>query len=250
MRTCIATGETGAPERMIRFVVGPRGRRRARPGAAAAGARACGCRPNGRRSSGPWPRTCSPGRREAAVQAGGRSAGAGRAAAAGAGAGRSQPGAPGRPGGRRLREGRADDRPAPGRAAGRGRRGRRRRAGQAAGRRGLPIARLGDAAALGGIFGREQAVYVAVARDDAGGEFIERIEVGAARWRGYRLNSDRLTGRSGPRTTRRYDGTERSRPSRPSRSPSRPRRARARRRRRERRDAGAPEVQRMDARAR
>ena len=55
---------------------------------------------------------------------------------------------------------------------------------------GLPIARLGDAAALGGIFGREQAVYVAVARDDAGGAFIERIEAGAARWRGYRLNSD------------------------------------------------------------
>lgn len=54
---------------------------------------------------------------------------------------------------------------------------------------GLPIARLGDAAALGGLFGREQAVYVAVARDDAGGEFIERIAVGAARWRGYRLNS-------------------------------------------------------------
>lgn len=54
---------------------------------------------------------------------------------------------------------------------------------------GLPIARLGDATALGGIFGREQAVYVAVARDNAGGEFIERIEVGAARWRGYRSNS-------------------------------------------------------------
>ena len=54
---------------------------------------------------------------------------------------------------------------------------------------GLPIARLGDAAALGGIFGREQAVYVAVARDDAGGAFIERIEAGAARWRGYRMNS-------------------------------------------------------------
>jgi predicted RNA-binding protein YlxR (DUF448 family) len=54
---------------------------------------------------------------------------------------------------------------------------------------GLPIARLGDAAALGGIFGREQAVYVAVARDDAGGAFIERIDAGAARWRGYRLNS-------------------------------------------------------------
>ena len=54
---------------------------------------------------------------------------------------------------------------------------------------GLPIARLGDATALGGIFGREQAVYVAVARDDAGGAFIQRIETGAARWRGYRTNS-------------------------------------------------------------
>jgi len=54
---------------------------------------------------------------------------------------------------------------------------------------GAAIARLGDAAALGGIFGREQTVYAAVARDNAGGEFIERIEVGAARWRGYRLNS-------------------------------------------------------------
>ena len=54
---------------------------------------------------------------------------------------------------------------------------------------GLPIVRLGDAAALGGIFGRDQAVYVAVARDDAGGAFVERIEAGAARWRGYRLNS-------------------------------------------------------------
>lgn len=53
---------------------------------------------------------------------------------------------------------------------------------------GLPIVRLGDAAALGGIFGREQAVYVAVARDDAGGAFVERIKVGAARWRGFRLN--------------------------------------------------------------
>jgi hypothetical protein len=49
---------------------------------------------------------------------------------------------------------------------------------------------LGDAVALGGIFGRDQAVYAAVARDDAGGEFIERIEVGAARWRGYRSNSN------------------------------------------------------------
>jgi predicted RNA-binding protein YlxR (DUF448 family) len=54
---------------------------------------------------------------------------------------------------------------------------------------GLPIVRLGDSTMLGGLFGREQAVYVAVARDDAGGEFIQRIAVGAARWRGFRLNS-------------------------------------------------------------
>jgi len=53
---------------------------------------------------------------------------------------------------------------------------------------GLPLEKLGDAAALGGIFGREQAVYVAVARDDAGGAFIERISAGASRWRGFRLN--------------------------------------------------------------
>ena len=54
---------------------------------------------------------------------------------------------------------------------------------------GLPLVRLGDATSLGEHLGREQAVYVAVARDDAGGEFIQRIAVGAARWRGYRLNS-------------------------------------------------------------
>lgn len=54
---------------------------------------------------------------------------------------------------------------------------------------GLPIARLGNAAGLGGVFGREQTVYAAVARDDAGGEFIRRIEVGAARWRLYRPHS-------------------------------------------------------------
>lgn len=53
---------------------------------------------------------------------------------------------------------------------------------------GLPIARLGDERALGGVFGREQAVYAAVARDDASGRFIERIAGDAARWRGYRLN--------------------------------------------------------------
>lgn len=54
---------------------------------------------------------------------------------------------------------------------------------------GLPIARLGDAEMLGGVFARDQAVYVAVARDDASGQFIERLAGGAARWRGYRLNS-------------------------------------------------------------
>lgn len=54
---------------------------------------------------------------------------------------------------------------------------------------GLPLVRLGSAEILGGVFGRDQAVYVAVARDDASGEFIQRIAGGAARWRGYRLNS-------------------------------------------------------------
>ena len=53
---------------------------------------------------------------------------------------------------------------------------------------GLPIERLGDAAILGGVFGRDQAVYVAVARDDASGMFIQRIAGGAARWRRYRSN--------------------------------------------------------------
>ena len=55
---------------------------------------------------------------------------------------------------------------------------------------GLPLVRLGDAASLGGIFGRDEAVYVAVARDNAGGAFVERIETGAARWRGYRVNGE------------------------------------------------------------
>ena len=53
---------------------------------------------------------------------------------------------------------------------------------------GVTIERLGDAALLGGVFGREQAVYVAVARDDASGQFIHRIAGGAARWRRYRSN--------------------------------------------------------------
>jgi len=57
----------------------------------------------------------------------------------------------------------------------------------------LPLVRLGDAATLGGIFGRDHAVYAAVARDDAGGAFIARIEAGAARWRGYRSSNDHST---------------------------------------------------------
>ncbi|HEY6981368.1 RNA-binding protein [Reyranella sp.] len=54
---------------------------------------------------------------------------------------------------------------------------------------GLPIERLGDAPTLGRVFGREQAIYLAVARDDRSGQFIQRIAGGAARWRRYRLNS-------------------------------------------------------------
>jgi hypothetical protein len=53
---------------------------------------------------------------------------------------------------------------------------------------GLPVERLADAGTLGGVFGREQAVYVAVARDDRSGQFVQRIAGGAARWRRYRLN--------------------------------------------------------------
>jgi uncharacterized protein len=53
---------------------------------------------------------------------------------------------------------------------------------------GLPLERLGDSTSLGGVFGREQAVYVAVAHDDQSGQFIQRIAGGAARWRGYSLN--------------------------------------------------------------
>jgi predicted RNA-binding protein YlxR (DUF448 family) len=53
---------------------------------------------------------------------------------------------------------------------------------------GLPIERLGSVANLGGVFGREQAVYVAVARDHASGAFTQRIASGAARWRHYRSN--------------------------------------------------------------
>jgi predicted RNA-binding protein YlxR (DUF448 family) len=54
---------------------------------------------------------------------------------------------------------------------------------------GLPLVRLGTKEILGGVFGRDQAVYVAVARDDASGQFIQRIAGGAARWRAYRLGA-------------------------------------------------------------
>jgi predicted RNA-binding protein YlxR (DUF448 family) len=190
-RTCIATGETGAPDRMIRFVVGPEGDvvpdlARRLPG------------------RGLWVKV-----ERAAVE---------RAVAKNlfARAARNATGASVKPSADLadrvewllLERALADLRRA--RRAGRAVAGfvrveqmvGQRRAGllvvadEADGdglgklkATGLPIARLGDAAALGGIFGREQAVYVAVARDDAGGAFIERIKTGAARWCGYRLNS-------------------------------------------------------------
>jgi uncharacterized protein len=191
-RTCIATGETGAPERMIRFVVGPEGDvvpdlARRLPG------------------RGLWVKA----ERSAVERAVAKNLFA-RAARASV-----KPAADLAERVERLLLERALADLSRARRAGRAIAGfvkveqmvGQRRAGllvvadeadgdglgklKAASREnGLPIARLGNAAALGGIFGREQAVYVAVARDDAGGAFIERIEAGAARWRGYRSNSD------------------------------------------------------------
>ena len=191
LRTCIATGEEGAPERMIRFVVGPQGEvvpdlARRLPG------------------RGMWVRA----ERAAVEHAVAKNLFA-RSARGTAGAG-VKPAADLPERVERLLLERALSDLGRARRAGRAVAGfvkveqmiGRQRAGllivadQAQGdglgklqASGLPIARLGDATALGGIFGREQTVYAAVARDDAGGEFIERIEVGAARWRGYRLNS-------------------------------------------------------------
>jgi len=186
MRTCIVTGEETTPERMIRFVVGPEGEvvpdlARKLPG------------------RGLWVRA----ERSAVEQAVARKAFA-RAA-------RAAVSAPADLGERveRLLLGRALEDLSRARRAGRavagfvkveqligqGRAGLLIVAAEADGdgiakllATGLPLERLGDAASLGGVFGREQAVYVAVAHDDRSGQFIQRIAGGAARWRGYRLN--------------------------------------------------------------
>jgi uncharacterized protein len=186
VRTCIVTGEEGTPERMIRFVVGPEGEvvpdlARKLPG------------------RGLWVRA----ERAAVEQAVARKvfAKAARAAVSTPAdlADRVE----------RLLLGRVLEDLSRARRAGRavsgfvkveqmigrGRAGLLIVAAEAEGdgmaklaASGLPLERLGDAAALGGVFGREQAVYVAVAHDDRSGQFIQRIAGGAARWRGYRLN--------------------------------------------------------------
>ena len=186
VRTCIVTGEKGTPERMIRFVVGPEGEvvpdlARKLPG------------------RGLWVRA----ERAAVEQAVARKSFAKAARAAVS--------APADLGERieRLLLGRVLEDLSRARRAGRavagfvkveqligrGRAGLLVVAAEADGdgiaklsATGLPLERLGDAASLGGVFGREQAVYVAVAHDDRSGQFIQRIAGGAARWRGYRLN--------------------------------------------------------------
>jgi predicted RNA-binding protein YlxR (DUF448 family) len=186
IRTCIVTGETGAPERMIRFVVGPDGDvvpdlARRLPG------------------RGMWVMA----ERSAVEQAVAKKAFS-RAARAAVNA---APDLPQRL--ERLLLDRVLEDLSRARRAGRAVAGfvkveqmvGQRRAGllivasEADGdglaklqATGLPIERLGDVATLGGVFGREQAVYAAVARDDASGRFIQRIAGGAARWRRYRSN--------------------------------------------------------------
>jgi predicted RNA-binding protein YlxR (DUF448 family) len=186
LRTCIVTGETGAPERMIRFVVGPEGDvvpdlARRLPG------------------RGLWVRA----ERGSVEQAVVKKAFA-RAARAAVKAAADLPERV-----ETLLLGRVLEDLSRARRAGRAVAGfvrveqviGRHQAGllivasEAAGdglgkleATGLPIERLADAAALGGVFGRDQAVYVAVARDDASGQFIQRIAGGAARWRRYRSN--------------------------------------------------------------
>ena len=149
LRTCIVTGDEAAPERMIRFVVGPDGDvvpdlARRLPG------------------RGMWLRA------ERALEDLARARRAGRAVA---GFVKVEQMIGQRRAGLLIVAAEAD--------------------GDGLGKlqaSGLPIERLGDAAILGGVFGRDQAVYVAVARDDASGMFIQRIAGGAARWRRYRSN--------------------------------------------------------------
>ena len=186
LRTCIATGEEGAPERMIRFVVGPQGDvvpdlARRLPG------------------RGMWVRA----ERAAVERAVAKNLFA-KAARAGV-----RPAADLAERVERLLVERALSDLGRARRAGRAVAGfvkveqmiGKRRAGlalvasEADGdglakleATGVAIERLGDAALLGGVFGRDQAVYVAVARDDAAGHFIHRIASGAARWRRYRSN--------------------------------------------------------------
>ena len=186
VRTCIVTGQEGTPEQMVRFVVGPEGEvvpdlARKLPG------------------RGLWVRA----ERAAVEQAVARKAFA-RAA-------RAAVSAPADLGERveQLLLGRVLEDLSRARRAGRAVSGfvkvgemiERGRAGllivadEAEGdgvaklaASGLPLERLADAGSLGGVFGREQAVYVAVAHDDRSGQFIQRIAGGAARWRRFRRN--------------------------------------------------------------
>jgi uncharacterized protein len=187
LRTCIATGEQAAPERMIRFVVGPDGDvvpdlARCLPGRGmwVQASRAALERAVARKlfskaaraavkAADDLPERVERLLLERALADLGRARRAGRAVA----------------GFVKVEQ-----------MVGRGRAGLLVVASEAdgdglgkLGASGLPIARLGDATSLGRLFGREHTVYVAVARDDAGGTFIGRIEAGAARWCGYRQNS-------------------------------------------------------------
>jgi predicted RNA-binding protein YlxR (DUF448 family) len=187
LRTCIATGEQAAPERLIRFVVGPDGEvvpdlARRLPGRGlwvraerSALERAIARKLFARAARAPVKLPADLGDRverlllERALADLGRARRAGRAVAGFAKV--EQLIAAGRAGLLVVAEDGEGD-------------GVRKLAAS-----GLPIVRLGDAAALGGIFGRERTIYAAVVRDDAAGEFIQRVAVGAARWRGYRSNS-------------------------------------------------------------
>ena len=186
VRTCIVTGEAGSPERMIRFVVGPEGEvvpdlARKLPG------------------RGLWVRA----ERAVVEQAVARKAFAKAARAA-----LSAPADLAERVERLLLARALEDLSRARRAGravsgfvkveqmiGRGRAGLLIVAAEADGdgmtklaATGLPLERLGDSTSLGGVFGREQVVYVAVAHDDQSGQFIQRIAGGAARWRGYSLN--------------------------------------------------------------